>query len=237
MHHVARIAVVGQIGAAQLERGIGQARIVGNAGVRLGAGERRLCRVELAILETGGARREEMQIILPDPLGKLGQHTGRKGFGVEGRCRIDRIILELSECLGLRRRAARLRGRQKRISGFVGIDQRVRADEIGNRIDGLDLELLGQSPVGPWRAIRVDNTPRQQVPNVLATFRHIGGIKIVEGAVLADHHDQMLDGRDGLGTFALACRQFGPSRTAGQHSAQSTRNKTAGRSIPPAISD
>ena len=101
--------------------------------------------------------------------------------------------MQLLQRYGPRRCSADLRGRQERIGGLARIDQLVRADEIGEGIDLTDAKLSGGVLVGPGRAVGKDDPLRQEIRHALAMLRHVGAVHVVEGSVLADEKNDVLD--------------------------------------------
>ena len=63
------------------------------------------------------------------------------------------------------------------------------------------LELLRPIKMAAGSAIRVDNSLRQQVFHGFAALGDVGGEEVIKRAVLADQHDDVLDGRSGMGFF------------------------------------
>src|SRR5262249_31348553 len=56
-------------------------------------------------------------------------------------------------------------------------------------------ELLGFIEVRAGRAVRVDDSFREKIPDGLAVLGLVGSKDVIERAVFTDDHDDMLDGR------------------------------------------
>ena len=58
--------------------------------------------------------------------------------------------------------------------------------------------LLGLVEIRPRAAIALNDALAQQVPDLLARGRHVGGKDVIEAAILADDDDEVFDRRAGL---------------------------------------
>src|SRR5262249_53335720 len=68
-----------------------------------------------------------------------------------------------------------------------------RADEVGRGGDARELELLREVLVRTGRAVGVHDVLREKVRDRLAVPRLVGPVDVVEGAVLSDDDDEVLD--------------------------------------------
>ncbi len=74
----------------------------------------------------------------------------------------------------------------------------IQADEILGAEWSHGLELLCFLEMRPRGAVRIHNSLRQQIADGFAVPGNVSGEDMIEGAILADEHDDMLDGRLGL---------------------------------------
>src|SRR5262249_37659090 len=72
--------------------------------------------------------------------------------------------------------------------------QRFRVDEVRDRVDHGDTELLRGVLVGTRGAVRPNDPPGKEIRHALALFRYVGGVDVIEGAVLSNNHNDVLDG-------------------------------------------
>jgi hypothetical protein len=78
------------------------------------------------------------------------------------------------------------------------------AEEFAAIGGGHHLELMGLGEIRTWRAIGMDDAFGQKVQHLLSLlFWHISSEKVVEGAILADDDDDMLDQSPSLDRIAL----------------------------------
>jgi hypothetical protein len=139
---------------------------------------------------------EEGEVLAGDLGRERRQPVARERMRIERRRRRRRVAVQLVERHRPRRRAAGLRSRQeRRVRRLARIAERLRADEVRDRIDRRDLELIRGVHVPSRRAIGLDDSLGQQIQDVLAGPGHVGAVEIVERAVLSDDHDHMLDRR------------------------------------------
>ena len=126
-------------------------------------------------VQPGGADGQQIEIVRQQAvIGRAGRSHRREG----GRARVAHR--------GVGRR--RVWWRQRRVRPG---DRRV--DRIGGRVRGL--VLLRRLEARAGRAVGVDDPLRAQVEDDLAGLRLVGGEQVVEGAVLADDDDHVLDRR------------------------------------------
>jgi hypothetical protein len=93
MHHVAGVAVIGQLRPRDLKHRVRQLVEIQDTGIWLCAGRRRLGRINRAILQTSSAGREQVHILDLERWREPVKLSERKRARVEGRRRRDRIFL------------------------------------------------------------------------------------------------------------------------------------------------
>src|SRR5262249_42494542 len=127
---------------------------------------------------------------------------------VERRHAACRVVHELSPRDCQRRRATGFRSRQERRGCRLARgDQLPCVDEEADGGDGRKLKLCCQGSVGTWRSVLADNSLGEQVRD-RAVFWLIRRIDIIEGAVLADDDDNVLDRRCRFVTISVGALIF-----------------------------
>src|SRR5262249_23701377 len=144
--------------------------------------------------QTSGASLQEGEVLALEAGLNRAQLRIRERI-VEWRLHAGRVGGQLADADPAVRRASCLGRRKDRIGVLVRQCQLIRADEIKRWIDGIDTKLLRGVPVRSRRAIGVHDTARQKIAYALAMLGCVSSVDIIEGAVLADQHDHVLDRR------------------------------------------
>jgi hypothetical protein len=184
VRRVAGVAVIGQIGPAQREGSVGEIVEVGDPAVGLvdKVVGRRLVQAD------SGAGGEELQILELER--RLERRERRQRRRREER-RDDAVLGEGVDVLVADRREIEAGERQGHIGRLLAI---VEADEVARRERLRRLELPCQFEVGPGRAVGLDDAFREQIRDA-AVLRHERREEMIEAAILADDHDDVLDWR------------------------------------------